>query len=339
MTMTIIIFEILGVGLAILSGLICWLLKTKRMTLPFLYKYNPGYTLGVISVTNPLDINEEKVNVLVKSQFRMHPLPMFMADPFVVKENDMYYIFYEELSAKYCHFGGADICVLQSEDGVSWRRLGNALHEPFHLSFPNVFRWKGDWYMLPEAHFSGEMRLYKAADFPMKWGVYAILKRGVAYADPMIYEQDGIWYLWYNTYLDGDNLVLFMSDSLMGNWIEHPASPIRINGDDTRPAGRMNLLDGKLVYFVQSHQYGYGTGTIAYEIDTLSKTEYRDHRLDTNPILWRNGNGWARDGMHHMSYIMEADGTYLCAVDGLHSSPASWRWDWLNLPSFNFRKK
>ena len=324
----------------LLVGILCfYLLKTRRMTLPFLYKYTMGYTLGVVKTSTPLDIQVDHVHVLCKKQFNEYPQPKIMADPFVVKHDGVFYIFYEELSAKYCHFGGADIYVLQSEDGIRWKRIGCALHESFHLSFPNVFKWKGEWYMLPEAHFSGEMRLYKATQFPLKWKLNKVLMKDVAYADPMIYEKEGIWYLWYNTYINGDNLVLYTSDSPLGAWTQHPSSPIRTNGDDTRPAGRMNLLDGKLVYFVQSHQYGYGTGTIAYEIDTISKTEYRDHRLDTNPILWRNGDGWARDGMHHLSFVQCEDGSFLCTTDGLHASPLKWKWDWLNMPKFNLWKK
>lgn len=336
--MMIIVVVIINIGVLLVCGLCYWLLKTKRMTMPFLYQYNPGYTIGVVETHHPLDIKVADINVLTKVQFGLHPQPTIMADPFIVEENGKYYIFYEELSAKYRHFGGADICVLQSEDGIVWQRIGCALHEPFHLSFPNVFYWQGEWYMLPEAHFSGEMRLYKATDFPMKWELHNVLMSGMAYADPMIFEQEGVWYLWYNTYLDGDDLVLYTADSPIGNWTEHPASPIRTNGDDTRPAGRIAKVENRLVYFVQSHKEGYGTGMIAYAIDTLTLSEYRDHRLEDNPILWKYGEGWARNGMHHLSFIQQIDGRYLCATDGLHAA-LQWKWDWRNLPSFNIRKR
>ena len=337
MTIETIIYIVIGVLLLLLAGSY-WLLRTKRMTVPFLYQYNPGYTIGVVENSNPLDIHIEDINVLEKQQFSIHPQPTIMADPFVVKDKDIYYIFYEELSAKYCHSGGADICVLQSTDGIQWQRIGCALHEPFHLSFPNVFQWKGEWYMLPEAQSSGEMRLYKAKNFPLQWSLCKVLMQGVAYADPMIFEQDGIWYLWFNTYINGDNFVLYTSDSPLGEWTEHPASPIRTNGDDTRPAGRIAKVENRLVYFVQSHREGYGTGTIAYEIDIISPTDYQDHRMVQNPVLWKNGDDWAKDGMHHLSFLRKENGGYLCVTDGLHAS-LQWKWDWRNLPSFNIRKR
>ncbi len=333
--MIVILLLVVFFGIMVLFAL--WLLKTRRMTLPFLYKHNQGYTIGVVRTTNPLDICTDKIDALLKEQFAMHPNPTIMADPFIVRHDARYYIFYEELLGKYCHFGGADIALLSSADGRYWKREGIVLHEPFHLSFPNVFQWNGDWYMLPEAGASKEMRLYKAKEFPYKWELCKVIMHDLYYADPMIYEQDGVWYLWYNTYIDGDNLVLYTSDSPLGEWQKHIASPIRTNGDDTRPAGRISAINGQLYYFVQEHIGGYGTGTIAYQVVSLSPTEFVDKRLDNNPILQKNGDGWMRDGMHHLSFV-ENEGGYWCVTDGICATN-KWRIDWRNFPEFNMKRK
>ena len=45
-----------------------------------------------------------------------------------------------------------DIGVAVSEDsGLTWKHLGIALDEPWHLSYPFLFRWEGQVYMMPEA--------------------------------------------------------------------------------------------------------------------------------------------------------------------------------------------
>ncbi len=45
-----------------------------------------------------------------------------------------------------------DIGVAASEDrGLTWKHLGTALDEPWHLSYPFLFRWEGQVYMMPEA--------------------------------------------------------------------------------------------------------------------------------------------------------------------------------------------
>lgn len=338
----------------IVVALLClWLLKTKRMTLPFLYKYSEGYTIGVIKTRNPLAIEVPKIHILEKKMFRMHPQPTIMADPFLVKENGKYYIFYEELTGKHRNLGG-NIAVLESDDFTQWRRLGVVLKEPFHMSFPNVFKWKGVWYMLPEAAASQELRLYcskqfpykwdfckvlQSENFPTKWNLCKVLMKDVRYADPMIMEKDGVWYLWLNLFGKEDSLRLYTADDLLGEWHEHPKSPIRVNEVDTRPAGRVSKINGEWYYFVQEHLGGYGTGTIAYKILTLSPTEFEDERLEQNPILCKNGDGWAKNGMHHLSFV-EEDGQYACVTDGLLGD-RGWRWriDLLNFPQFSSLKR
>lgn len=268
----------------------------------------------------------------------MHPQPTIMADPFIVKEYGKYYIFYEELTGKHRNLG-ADIAVLESDDFINWRRQGIVLKEPFHLSFPNVFKWNGVWYMLPEASASKELRLYRSTQFPYKWDLCKVLMKDVQYADPMIMEKDGEWYLWLNLVGKEDSLRLYIADDLFGDWREHAQSPIRVKEQDTRPAGRVSKIDNEWYYFVQEHLGGYGTGTIVYKMLTLTQTEYEDERLECSPILHKFGEGWAKNGMHHLSFIEDEDGQYACVTDGLLGD-RGWRWriDMLNFPQFSSLK-
>ena len=41
------------------------------------------------------------------------------------------------------------------------------LKEPFHLSYPYVFKHKGTYYMIPESRAAGAVRLYRARSFPL----------------------------------------------------------------------------------------------------------------------------------------------------------------------------
>lgn len=311
-------------------------MKLKHFTFPFLYQRHSGgvYTIATYITTHPLKIDLNSLLVLRHEQIS-HPSPLqMMADPFVVEDNGKYYIFYEELTQKK-YAKGADIAVLESVDGLKWRRMGVALREPFHLSFPNVFKWRGEWYMIPEASGSGDMRIYKAISFPMKWRVASVVMRDTVYSDPMIYIKDNLIFLWYNTYTDGEKLKLIYAHDINGPWTEHPMSPIRIDGNDSRPAGTINEIDGRLFYFVQNHQDGYGTGVIAYEILKLSSIEYQDLRLVKNPFLWKNGDGWCRDGMHQYSFCKMDEEHYLCVMDGHKNIEQSgWKFEWRNWPIF-----
>lgn len=311
------------------------LVKKRWLTVPFLYKARSGqfYRIATYETYDLLSVDMDSVReVAIKNKHRL-PVPLqMMADPFVIKHNKEYYIFYEELTQKK-YAKGADIAVLHSHDGEQWKRMGVAIREPFHLSFPNVFLYKGEYYMIPEALESGEMRIYKAVDFPMKWKKFTVPLKDITYSDPMIYIQDDYIYLWYNTYTDGDDLRLIYAKDINGPWIEHPMSPIRKDGAETRPAGTINNVDGKLFYFIQDHSEGYGTGVIAYQIEKLSPTEYNDKRMENNPLLWKNGDSWAKDGMHQYSMVQREDGIWLCVMDGCRNATQSgWKWNWRNWP-------
>ena len=43
-----------------------------------------------------------------------------------------------------------EIALARSSDGVAWRYDSVVLREPFHLSYPHVFKTGGRYYMTPE---------------------------------------------------------------------------------------------------------------------------------------------------------------------------------------------
>lgn len=73
-------------------------------------------------------------------------------------------------------FPQGDIGVAVSRDGgLTFKHLGLALDEPWHLSYPFVFEHGGQMYMVPEGSKSGALRLYKATKFPLDWAQEQVL--------------------------------------------------------------------------------------------------------------------------------------------------------------------
>eukprot|EP00887_Chlorella_sp_A99_P000043 scaffold16.g43.t1 len=105
------------------------------------------------------------------------PPSNFVADPFLhIGRRGALHLFFETKT----NTGGGqgDIGVAESHDsGASWRYLGLALDEPWHLSYPFVFAWRNATYMLPEGYGSGSLRLYKAERFPLRRGSDPPLRR------------------------------------------------------------------------------------------------------------------------------------------------------------------
>src|SRR5262249_25037805 len=137
-----------------------------------------------------------------------------------------------------------------SRDGRKWTYQKVVLAEPFHLSYPYVFQWQNDYYMVPESYQAGAVRLYRARNFPYEWLHVADLLTGPYFADASPFRYAGAWWLFADT-SDGqkhDTLRLYHADDLFGPWVEHLQSPIIAgNPQIARPAGRVLVTYVKVI--------------------------------------------------------------------------------------------
>jgi hypothetical protein len=236
---------------------------------------------------------------------------LFVADPFLVRDGDGWLMFFESLE-KATRRGV--IGVAASADGVHWRHQRIVLREPFHLSYPQVFDWKGVHYMLPESGEAGAVRLYRAERFPDQWRLERELLRGT-YWDATVVMHDGRW--WLFAAQQSGSLCLFHADDLLGPWQPHPANPV-VSADPhrSRPAGRMLVHEGRLLRVAQDGIPTYGSSVRVMQVDDLSTTNYREHEIAGSPVLRGSGAGWNMTGMHHLDAQRLESGRWLAAVDG-----------------------
>ncbi len=211
----------------------------------------------------------------------------FLADPFV----------YTDKSGSYCFVEDFDNTISRAHIAVyrlgrkSSERLGEALIEPFHLSFPYIFEYDGKLYMTPEACESRSVRLYECKAFPLQWELKNILLQDVSAVDPMLFEYNGTWWMLIN--IDPSNtgehcseLQIFHADSpLSTDWIPHPMNPVIVDSNRARNGGL--LKDGDDLYRVSQRQGFdlYGEGAAVNRIVELTKTTYREEivtNIDAN---------------------------------------------------------
>lgn len=209
---------------------------------------------------------------------------VILADPFLFVKGDTLYLFYEHLDK---WFGTGRLCMRATKDLTKWTEEVDVLVEPFHLSFPYVFEDRGKVYMLPETGGNKSIRLYEADDDTLtQWKLVKKLKdvEGPWY-DSVIYKKDGKYYLFTGS---DDNVQqeehLFVSDNLMGPYLEHPMSPIYVGRDGGRNAGSIIEHGGKLYRPVQECIGSYGEQTSVMEIMTLTPTEYKELLYKKNII-------------------------------------------------------
>jgi hypothetical protein len=213
--------------------------------------------------------------------------------------------------------GQGDIGLATSRDGFDWRYRRIVLDEPFHLSYPYVFHWGKEYYMIPEAWQSNSVRLYRASNFPEDWTFVSTLLNG-QYTDSSLFYHNDKWWMFATIYPYDDILYLYYSDNLTGPWVEHPESPVIVgNANIARPGGRVLLFDNRIVRFTQDAYPTYGTQVWAFEIMKLTTTSYQEDQVGDLPILRANGKKWNGMGMHQIDPHQIGPNRWIACVDGL----------------------
>jgi len=240
----------------------------------------------------------------------------FVADPFMLRAKGTWHMFFEVMNRE-C--GRGEIGLATSKNGLKWQYRQIVLTEPFHLSYPYVFEWMNDYYMIPETHKARSVRLYRASKFPQQWSFVSTLLEEQSFCDSSIFRYANTWWLYTETNPDYkfDTLRLYYAQDLVGPWIEHPQSPIiEGNPHTARPGGRVLVLGDRIVRYAQDCYPMYGTQIRAFEIIELTTTGYCEREACEHPILIPSGNGWNALGMHHVDPHQMDDGRWLACVDG-----------------------
>lgn len=241
---------------------------------------------------------------------------LFVADPFMMRMGRFWYMFMEVMNAR---TGKGEIGLALSEDTVRWSYQGIVLDEPFHLSYPYVFEYQGEQYMIPESYEARRVTLYRAKRFPSKWVWLETLLEGECLVDSSVIRVNGRWWMFVQSSPRPrhDTLRLYSASRLTGPWEEHPASPI-VEGAPhaARPAGRVILHEGRVMRFAQDCRTAYGLAVRAFEVITLTPDAYEERLIGPGPILAGSGAGWNADGMHHVDPHQLAEGHWIACVDG-----------------------
>jgi hypothetical protein len=234
------------------------------------------------------------------------PKDRFWADPFPLKKDGKFYIFFEELpySTNKGHLSVMEVNEQGIVDGPH-----KILDRPYHLSYPFIFQWNDELYMVPETSKAGRIELYRCTSFPKEWVFEKVLLDDLRAVDSTLEEIDGKW--WMFTSVDAEctkgvyELHLFHADTPLGPWQPHPGNPVRPDVQSSRPAGRLVYRDGA---YYRPAQVGAGYGM------TIQKIERLDHEGYRETEVCKIGPFWA-EGLIGTHTLNSSDG--LTVIDGL----------------------
>ena len=242
----------------------------------------------------------------------------YFADPFVIESKNKHYIFVEDYNFK---MSKGSISVIEIDQNNNQKLFSDVIKEKFHLSFPFIFEYKNDLYIVPESSADKSIRLYKCINFPNKWIYCYNLISNINCADTIIIKKHE--YYWLLTSISDKNdfssqLNIYYSDSpISQNWKDCSNNPVRFNIDKARNAGLIVDETEKIFRPTQTCGYNkigdnqYGRTIIIRQVKSISAYDFQETYHSTiEPIFKSN-----LLGVHHMSYIKNftvLDYNYYC---------------------------
>lgn len=262
--------------------------------------------------------------------------------------NSINYIFFRT-APRYGKKGSIGV-VRSTNGGISWKYLGIALEESWDLSYPYVFRWKEEIYMIPDGHKSGTVKLYRATEFPLRWESVSILLE-TALSHTSIIHLEGYWFIlgteavssallggflcmfesygnnkeqinrflfemiMQGRYSHKKRLKIFYSKALTGPWIEHPSNPkFR---DSQLNAGRIFQYNGTLYRFASNDSTKEKNVGLC-RIDILTPSEFKESPVafEAEEDHLKKVAAWDSKGRQNIDVAQLADGHWLSVIDG-----------------------
>lgn len=239
------------------------------------------------------------------------PKGRFWADPFLVKHDDSTWLFFEDFSFRRKKAGIS--CVRLTEE--AYDEFQEVLNLPYHVSYPFLFEYEGNLYMIPETAENRTVELWKCVEFPIRWEKIRTIFENVSAVDATLLDHDGRWWMFVTLDRsglghDGSELFIYHTeDPLRGGWHSHAANPVLVDARRARMAGGfIRMPCGRLIRCGQKRGLTYGRGLVFLEVVKLTTDVYEERFVE------EIGPGWRPDavGIHHCHQLSKVTAFDMC---------------------------
>ncbi|MDX2053423.1 MAG: hypothetical protein SFV15_13580 [Polyangiaceae bacterium] len=224
--------------------------------------------------------------------FIIPPRDRFYADPSLVRHQGRTYMFFEDYVRKQGRALISWVSIDEANSQVTEPKVAFATED--HLSYPYVFTWEGEVYIIPERRAKRRIELWRALAFPHEWVFDRVLIDSLDAVDATWFQANDRFWILANIAPKGatsaaDELHLFYSRNPFGPFTRHPQNPLVSNVRGARPGGRVFLRNGALIRPGQDSSERYGGRIILHQIDELSEEHYAEHEVGTIEADWFDG--------------------------------------------------
>jgi hypothetical protein len=209
-----------------------------------------------------------------------------MADPFLLERDGRTFMFFEEVLML---AGKGRLAVLEILDNGTLTPPEVIMETDDHVSYPCVFGHRGDVFMIPETGAAASVDLYRATKFPSEFTLEKKYLAGFGFTDTTPILLDGVWYFFTTAPQTVMETYLFHSDRLDGEWKLHPRSPISSSVRNSRSAGHIMRVNGRLLRPTQDCSMRYGYAMTINEITRLTPREFEERPVDHIKPSWMPG--------------------------------------------------
>ncbi|WP_422798269.1 glucosamine inositolphosphorylceramide transferase family protein [Sphingobacterium sp. HJSM2_6] len=219
----------------------------------------------------------------------------YAADPFISDINNQTTIYYEELNF---WNGKGKIMMMEGVDFKSKRKVSGIIPSSIHLSYPYLFQLDKELYCIPETSNAKEVGLYNV-DFskPCLLIKNKVLLSGKEYVDSSIIFYNDKYWLFSSISENYNQLYIFYSSSIDGDYQEHKLNPITVEREACRGAGSLFIVDDFIYRPTQNPTKCYGGSIQINKIVVLTETEYK-----TDPVFEILPDKYYDRGIHHISF-------------------------------------
>ena len=234
------------------------------------------YFIAFKKLHDGIEINNITLNDFDKYVFEPKDAS-YIADPFLYKYNDDYYLFCElfTLNEKKNEYIGKTVCS-KLDENHNILDLKVCLNVSYHTSFPCLLEDNNEIYMLPQ-NTVGKFNLFKCKKFPYEWEFHKLLFPGIC-EDPIILIHNKVYYIISSK---DNNLFINYSNTLLGEYKSYV-----VKTEYARNAGNIISKNGKLFRIAQICKPRYGYGMALYEILMLTPENYKEKLLKTFQPDW-----------------------------------------------------
>lgn len=197
----------------------------------------------------------------------------WLADPFLFEDGPDHYLFVEQYF-KNKNRAGIGVYSITDEGVVDNHVI---IDNPYHMSYPCVFRYGEKYFMVPESSSNSSLDLYEATQFPYRWEIVSHLLTGTSIVDSTVIVDNGIVYiLGYMKNSAGPGFLLIKYILDMNSYSIKEISRKEYKDNVARPAGGFFYENGILYRPAQNCSLKYGNSIIFYRVDSLKNNQYSE---------------------------------------------------------------